>query len=417
MKTRKYLTIVWCFVFLLGFLSPTITNASVNNSNKQIATPKPITGYAYSTINVTLDDSGIVYERNTNLQAPVDWNQSVTLFSAVLTLTTHGDLLIDFEVEYDPVGFSNYQAYNFSVYHYKQDYGLLTKIVQVPMTLLGITSEAFLLKSSTVYSTITKSYEPKYILSQQLIIRETSAFIAALNEPFKFDNNFIELGSLHDFNFKVFYQKNVIDSKVVEHYNEELKIVSEGSPLSYVSSSKGYEGDIFFTDHQPQPLSSYPRQNVNQTIVYKFVLPSGQSISVGYDPLYNNLVDTKVTGSASISGNTFSMSFNSGDILPNYVSVSSNTPLLAQFSITDYASWTLGILTGLIAILRGLPFYLHRRSTKSIRNNLRKLATQNKNDDFLNEIKLAYNKFLNGKMSLSQYKSIKEESEALLNKE
>ena len=263
---------------------------------------------------------------------------------------------------------------------------------------------------------MTKKDEPKYIISQQVILRETTAFISALSEPFKFDNNFIELGSLHDFNFKVLYQKNVVNGKLTENYHEDLKLVSEGSPLTYVGSSKGYQGDIYFTDHQPEPLGNFPRQDVKQTIVYKFTLPSGQSIHLGYDPTYSNSLDNSNANTATISGSSFSLSFNTGDLLPNFISVSSDTPLLNQFSITDYASWALAILTGIVAILRGLPFYLQRRSTRGIRKNLRKLASQNKADAISKELVEAYNKYIGGKLSLNQYKSIKEESDALLNK-
>ena len=89
---KKIIVIFTVLVFCFSIFGPILADATVQTTNQTKINPQPIQGYAYSTINISLDDSGIIYERNTNLQAPTGWNESIALFSAVMTLTTHGDI-------------------------------------------------------------------------------------------------------------------------------------------------------------------------------------------------------------------------------------------------------------------------------------------------------------------------------------
>lgn len=212
MKLERYSVFIVFIILFASVLSPSMVNAKTNNINSTNGNPTSKSSFAYSTINITLDNNGITYERNTDLKAPAGWN----------------------------------------------------------------------------------------------------------------------------LNFRVIYQKTTINSKVTELYHENLKLVANGSPLSYVSGTEGYQGDIYFTDHQPQLLGNFPRQDVNQTIVYKFILPSDQAIHLSYDSIFSGIQSS--ASFAKISGNTFTLTFNSGDLMPNYVSLTSDTPIFLQFSITDYAS-------------------------------------------------------------------------------
>ena len=89
MLNKKIMVIFTLLIFCFSIFGPIVANAMVQGTSQAKTNPQPIHGYAYSTINVTLDDKGIIYERNTNLKAPTGWNESIILSSAVMTLTTH----------------------------------------------------------------------------------------------------------------------------------------------------------------------------------------------------------------------------------------------------------------------------------------------------------------------------------------
>ena len=407
MKRFKSIGLIFLVLMVINFQLLLPAFASDQSVSQNIV---PKQGYAYSTINVTLTDTSMSYLRGTVLNQPAGWEESISLFTFSASLTTHGDIFVDIYVEYPQNTFPNLQVFQNSTKDYDTNYYFLGKIVKVPISLLDVSSNAFLAQNQTIYNPATGNRDSKWVISQQFIIRETTAFIYALNEPFKFDSNFIELGALQDLNFKVIYQHLSTN----QFYREDLKIISLGSPLEYIGSTKGYEGNIYFTDHQPQPLDVYPRQTVNQTIVYKFELPENQEIGLTTDYDYNSIEGSTFSEKSSITGSSFSLAFNTGDLMPYFVTVTSFTPLLKQFSLTDYASWALGILTGLFAVLRGLPFYLRRRSTAGYRKHLKSLAQEKNFDSLSKELDSAYQKFINEKMSLQQYKDISSEYEILI---
>jgi hypothetical protein len=366
-------------------------------------------GKAFTNINLTLSETDIIYERTTHSD-PEEGREDVRRSMVVVTLTTHSDLLVNFNVEFfADIWNDNITLFNNSdrVRDYRNFYPLLDLVHEVDnVSLLEIT------RSSLRLEYINDSFFPNpfFVLDQSIILRQTTVFILALHEIFQFDLNKIELSQITDFNFQQEYFFFELSEE--RHTSESIRIKAPSRILDYVSNKKGYSGRIYFSNwEEPEPVPTYFRgfKDIPQDIRVNIKLPTGQNeISYKFDTNFTQVVSTSSLHMIN-SRNTLSMLFSSNSYLPFYIDIDSATPLLEQFSLSDYLSMAVGLFAGMFTFFKGLPYYLNRRSFNKYKKALH-LATEkgtiSEYESLQAEIK---DKFIQRKISARQLEEIRKE--------
>jgi hypothetical protein len=142
-------------------------------------------------------------------------------------------------------------------------------------------------------------------------------------------------------------------------------------------------------------------------------LPTGQNeVSYKFDINYTQEVSTSEFDIVN-SKNSISIMFPSDSYLPYYIDLDSSTPLLEQFSLSDYFSMAIGAFAGLFTLLKGLPYYLNRRSFNKYKKALHLASEKGTTTDFENIQAEIKDKFLQRKLSASQLEDIKKEIQYL----
>ncbi|MHA1713107.1 MAG: hypothetical protein ACTSW4_03560 [Candidatus Ranarchaeia archaeon] len=236
------------------------------------------------------------------------------------------------------------------------------------------------------------------------MIRETTAFILALDEPFRFDLNNIQLGQLEDFKLQVFFDK--------QHrvYDESLCITAVGSPFEEVTSTKGLTGTIKFSEeYQPTQILMLNRAfgSVNQSIIMRFNLPKEQTLRYTFDfgqfEGQQSFFTTEVTRPTK---NSISFSFNTGNWMPIGVKIDSYPPLWEQISVSEYLSFAGSLVLVMLTIVKGTPYYLRRRRINKLRRKLYSAAADNDWTSFEAVMSDASEKHINMKITAEQFKSL-----------
>jgi hypothetical protein len=373
-------------------------------------------GWAFNSINVSFTDSRVQYVRNTHVIGAVPTEPSILFYHVVAELTTHADLFLQINIQFKPNTFmwQNYTEFINS--------GLIDDYNRTVRALLDLTNHrvrtSFFDISAREFTTDFFDFpeynpendsftiEKRYQISDLMILRETSAFILTLDEPFPFDINNIQLGDLSDFRYEV----NFVNEGEIPFLEEKIRLTTTGGPLSYVLKTNGYTGTVYFNQFHPETLSNYTKHplDVKQQMFYAIKMPSGQELSYSFDSEYQSRVEKQEMNVES-KGNTIWLFFESGDVVPQYVKLDSKTPeipLLQQFSVQNYASFALSGLIGLVTILKGLPMLLNRRSTGKIKSVMRKSMKANDYKGIQSSLNQAFEKFSAGELSLNQYKEI-----------
>ncbi|MHA1968420.1 MAG: hypothetical protein ACW964_11515, partial [Candidatus Hodarchaeales archaeon] len=336
-------TILFFSVFnAVGF----VTKESQVNSIQQDG---PETDKAFTDINLTLFEDTVIYERTTHTnptEIPPDM-ENVRRTEVIVTLTTHSDLLLTFFGEYYADQWNDSLALfkNSSIVQRYQSFEPLRRLVPDVdnITLLEITRASL----RTEFINETHMPENFFLIEQSVILRQSTAFILALHEIFQFDRNAIELSQITDFFLQsIFFAP---EEEEFKDLTETVRIKAPSTILDYITSRKGYTGRIYLSNwEEPEPVPPYFRGFglLPQEIRVSITMPTGQNeISYKFDTNYTQDVDTSNLEILQ-SKNSLSMMFPSDSYLPYYLDLDSSTPLLEQFSLSDYLSMAIGAFAG-----------------------------------------------------------------------
>ncbi|MHA1228406.1 MAG: hypothetical protein ACTSPV_16880 [Candidatus Hodarchaeales archaeon] len=178
------LLVIFSF-FILNSLHPSSYNYTASANLSQGDFEDNIAG---TNVNVTLSDSTTLYERSTYLPNP-ETEVLMQRFFVLAKLTTHGDLLVQFDVEFlsdvNPDWNGNLTLFkNSSDADYFRNYHALRDIVNVNISLLEISSssiEIFQDNRTDPQEGVDKVF---FIIEQRVVIKQTTAFLLVLPEPF-----------------------------------------------------------------------------------------------------------------------------------------------------------------------------------------------------------------------------------------
>ncbi|MHA2298037.1 MAG: hypothetical protein ACXAEU_18825 [Candidatus Hodarchaeales archaeon] len=424
MFKTKIKPILALILFLLTFsLCSDVVLGEVDTQQRQTKTsyfqpPPQESGDAHSNINITFDEESTKYSRETHIwDVQTDPGMELLRYNAFAHFTTHEDILFDFHLEFNTTHFewnNNFTNFNnsFIVKDYRQEYLAIRHLSPIEVDLLDVGPEQFDVGNDTRFDPENPQNKiSSFFINHQVIIRETTAFILALEEPFRFDLNNIQLGQIKDFQLHVFFEKEL------KIYNEYLTLSAVGSPFVEVSATKGLSGIIRLgEDYNPTEVHKLFRAfgSADQTIEMQFNLPKEQLLSYRLD--YGEFEDQKDLFTSSIpitTRNTISFSFETNDWMPVGIIIDTSVPIWEQFSVTDYLSYAASATIGLIALLKGLPFYFRRRGIGGLRKKLYNAASINDWVAFDNVLNEGRDRQMNRKMSSDQYRSLISESDLL----
>ncbi|MFX0052694.1 MAG: hypothetical protein ACFE8U_15555 [Candidatus Hermodarchaeota archaeon] len=416
MSKRKFRPISYLFLISFCILFLTISNSGLSSpvDYKNINQEDP--PIANTMVNVTFKNSDTIYQRLTVLTSPELSGIAQEIFSyfAIAKLTTHADILFEFNIEF----FSQYPDWNgnYSMFQnssivkdYQKRYRALEELVPVNSTLLKITSSSF--ETFQFNHTIEQTEEEIEIfgIHQVLIFRETTAFLLSLPEPFLFDLNKLELSQLSDFHFlHAFFNPGGVYTEI----REEVRIKAPGSALEYVRSTKGYSGTVYLGNN-PWDINEVPKYAryfgiIPQNIQLTLELPSGQDLSFDYDSTYKSSVSSEEQVSTK-KGNKVTFFFSSDSKLPYYVKINSITPIWAQFTLAEIASMAFGALMGLITLLKGLPYLWGRRSYGKFVQSFHNAVEKGDHLSFEALQDKAWHDFIRGKLSSGKFEDVQTE--------
>lgn len=392
-------------------ISFSLIKASPNKISSSIQQEELEEGVAWTTVNITLSGSETTYQRSTDVDNAGDISTGINWYSAIAKLTTHGDTYFEINVEFSTDDTTNWgtnytQFLNSPEVAHFRDFDALQDIVPVEISLLeNITSS---------FSTWNESDHPEFGLvfgiHQRVVLRQTTAFLLALPEPFQFDLNRLELSQLSDFHFQSIYHYDKENDFRFIH--EEVRIKAPGSVLEYVPSVKGYSGTIYLTgrgEMEPESVPRFQRQfvDVSQDITFTIKLPAQQDVDFSFDPMY------KENPSTTKSGNIALFEFPSDGKLPNYIKISSQIPFLEQFSLTDYVGMAFGALAALVTFVKGIPYFLNRRSFNKYIKGLRSAVDKGNMSEFKSLQEKAVNNYIGGKFTTNQFEEVRKEIQML----
>jgi hypothetical protein len=388
-----------------------VTKESQVNSIQQDG---PETDKAFTDINLTLFEDTVIYERTTNTnptEIPPEL-ENARRTEVIVTLTTHSDLMLTFFGEFyaDQWNDSITVFKNSTLVNRYENFEPLKRLVPDVdnITLLELT------RSSLRIEARNETPSNLFIIEQSVILRQSTAFILALHEIFQFDRNKIELSQVTDFFLRSEYVS--FEGDEFKHNSESVRIKAPSTILDYITSRKGYSGRIYLSNwEEPEPVPPYFRGYgvIPQEIRVSITLPTGQNeVSYKFDINYTQEVSTSEFDIVN-SRNSISIMFPSDSYLPYYIDLDSSTPLLEQFSLSDYFSMFIGLLAGLFTLLKGLPYYLNRRSFNKYKKALHLASEKGTTTDFEKVQTEIKEKFLKRKLSASQLEDIKKEIQYL----
>lgn len=399
------------YCFLIGMILLFSTSTIINSYPDQIpfsVQQEPEEGVALTKVNVTLNSDETIYQRRTNLPKAEDIGIAILHYSSIAKLTTHGDLYFEifaeFSADNDTEWRTNYTTFKNSpeVRHFK-NLNALQEIVPINISLLeNITSS---------FSTWNDSNHPEYGvlfgIELRVVLRQTTAFLLTLPEPFQFDKNKLELSQLSDFHFESNYHYDkASDQRDVE---EIVRIKAPGSILEYIPAVKGYSGTLYLTSWEPEVVPRYMRQfaDAQQHIILQIRLPVQQDIDYSFDSKYSeNPLTTK-------SGNIATFEFPPDGKIPHYIKINSQIPFLEQFTLTDYVGMGFGALAALVTTVKGIPYFWNRRSFNKYIKGLRTAVEKGDMSGFKELQEKAVNKYVGGKFSTNQFEEVRKEIQML----
>lgn len=425
-KKLNYL-LVLLFFFLIFSLF--LINIPANRIQADIANLNQIEqpenqNFAETQLEIDLSAESTTYKRETiatvsGIYLPGDLFRT---YRIIADLTTHNELYLQFTIEWNadsPLWNNNFNFFRSSpiVNDYNNSYEALKQLVQNEeiVEVLKISSRSFRLHSSTIpeFDTITKSVSNQsiFVIEEKIIVKETTAFVLNLFEPFKFDLNDVQLGSLSNFKFESEFNINDGTNAFI---HESLQLSASGSLLKRNTTTKGYNGELRF-DYDTRNLESYRRAftELPYDVNWKITIPSDQQIkSIEFDTEFLGQADNNVDEIGGINPdqkNLLEFNFKTDDLVPASVIFSTNPPVVeiwAQISLSDYLSFAGSVFIGLIAVVKVIPFYFSRRSTGGYKKKLHKTVLKNNWKEFEQIKQDSLDRYLKGKISLGQIESI-----------
>ncbi|MFX0171344.1 MAG: hypothetical protein ACFE9L_05440 [Candidatus Hodarchaeota archaeon] len=414
MSKRKFRLISYLFLISLILIFINISNKGISSPVVHKNLEQEEAAVANTGVNVTFRDSDTIYERSTYLPNPElsGIAQEIRRYFAIAKLTTHADILFEFDIEFYsqyPDWNGNYTTFQNSsiVEDYQKKFRALEELVPANSTLLKITSSSF--ETFNFNLTFEQTTFEIFGIHQVLIFRETTAFLLFLPEPFLFDLNKLELSQLSDFHFQHEFF-NPEDGH--PHIFEEVRIKAPGSALEYVRSTKGYFGTVYLADN-PYDINEVPEYAryfgiIPQNIQIILELPSGQELSFDYDSTYKSSVSSEEKVSTK-KGNKVTFFFDSESKIPYYVKITSITPIWAQFTLTEIASMAFGGLMGLVTLLKGLPYLWGRRTYGKFLQSFHNAVEKGDISSFESLQEKAWNDFVRGKLSSGKFEDVQTE--------
>lgn len=417
-------------LFFLLILSLFLTNVPTNNIQADIMNINQFEepenqNFAETHLEIDLTGVGTTYKRETNARVsgtylPEDQFRVYRIFA---DLTTHNELYLQFTIEWNadsPPWNNNFNIFRNSdlVRDYNQSYEALRQLVQNEevVQVLKISSRSFRLHNFTdqIFDELTKTdiNQTIFLIEEKIVIKETTAFVLDLFEPFKFDLNDVQLSSLSNFKFESEFRA---EDESTANIHESLQLSASGSLLTANSTTKGYNGELRFDyDIFPERLEFFQRAfaNLPQDVNWKITIPSDQLIdSINYDDEFKQRKDNvdEIGGINPTQENILEFNFKTGDLVPASVTFSTKPPVVEiwqQISLSDYLSFAGSIFIGLVTVVKVIPYYFSRRNTGGYKKKLHRSVLKNNWVEFDQLKQDALDRYLRGKISLSQIQSI-----------
>ena len=384
--------------------------ASQNTGGTAVTLLQPTSsGEAQSQINITLDENSMQYERETfvtDIDTPMGFE--LIRYNAYAIYTTHEDILLNFHMEFNTTLWNgNFTLFNNSqvVRDYELEYIAIQHLTFVEVELLDVGPEMFIVQNGTFFDPENPTEEKEvFFIDQRVVIRETTAFLLSLDEPFRFDLNEIKLGQIQDMQLEVFFDK---DHGV---YDERLRLSAEGSPLDSVTSTNGLSGVIRLSeDFSFQEVPKFNRAfgSVNQTIRMQFTLPAEQTLT--YFFTYGDFaaeIGLFATDVVEDSKNSMTLEFTTDDWMPVGIAVSTFIPFWEQITLTEWVSYIGSGIIALFTVIKGIPFFLRWVRLGQLRKHLYKAARSKDYGKFNDVMKYAQEVHLKRKITADQYRSL-----------
>jgi hypothetical protein len=400
--------VIWSILtFLIIFSLVPVLGESPKYKINNVTQP-PNNQTAFTVINVTISEDSTLYTRRTFIDSAQEY-PGIRRYSAIGKLTTHGDIFLRFNIEFLPTSLNQTFAEfkNSTTVNDYKNFIALEQLVPFNISLLEKTTDSFETRQEIFYNFETKTNHTFYTIEQMVVLRQTTTFLLALREQYQFDLNKLELGQLSDFHFLMEYF-NDEDMGGGLHVMEEVRIKAPGSPLEYITNTKGFSGLIYLTQWDVDRVPQYTRHfaHADQNIILEIKLPREQEISFDFDSHYK----TEVSSGEQVNSkkaNKAVFEFDSDAILPHYVKIDSLTPFWAQFTLADYLSVGVGALVGLISVVKGLPYFWSRRSFGNFKQSFHSAVDNPSQFEALQQ--KALNRYMSGKLTSSQFEEIRSE--------
>jgi hypothetical protein len=394
--------LMYIIIFILLFIFTT-NIAETNFGTSEIHQQEELSN-AFTKVNITLSDTDTLYHRETHVHN-VQTDLPMDRFFMLGKLTTHGDMLVSLDVEYSAANedWNNSKtifANSSEVKHYTS-FNATRDLLGVNITLLEITTDSFEIHEEN------RTEGKAFVINQQIIFKQTTAFLLSIREPFQFGLNRLELGKISDFHYQFEY---IHFGEEPAFVMESVRIKAPGSAIEHIPNISGYSGTIYLSDfpYDPMPVPNFDRPFVHapQDIMVSIKLPIGQNeINYDFDSYFKNKVGSQGPN-AQQTKNLLTFHFNHNSYLPHAIYINSVTPFLEQFSISDYLSMLAGVFAALFTVLRGVPYMLNRRSFNRYKGNLLKAVEKSEWKKLEELEKDAHDRFLARKLSTSQYEEL-----------
>jgi hypothetical protein len=354
-KNSMILSLTFLIVLNILFFNISHINSSKNDQN-QTGPENNGPNKAFSEIQIGLTETTTTYQRKTDADIGLNFfpDDLYRRYQIIADLTTHRELYLQFFIQWDTetAPWPTFDAFNNSplVINFRDNNEALRQLVlnEEVVQVLDVTSSSFRTHSFT----FTEFHEDEtqvtnktfWEIEQKIVVKETTAFLLNLFEPFNFDLNEVELGSLTNFKFE---SEFFVTDENNAFIHEKLQLSAQGSILKANTTTNGYDAEFAFSDFNPEILGNFFRAfaDLPQVIEYKVSVPSTQEITgSSVDKRYLNAPYAK-ENILIIDNNqkyVFTARFISDDLVPVYISFTTAPPELEiwqQFSLSDYLSF------------------------------------------------------------------------------
>lgn len=414
-KSRHFKKAKLCFfigIFLISTILSVPSTGRVIQDNQNPQPPNQEQGEVFNEIKIVFKESSLKYTRKTNVRGARAINQNMQHYQTVIELTTHSELLVSFFIQFSAdQNWKSINDFNSSaiVKDYRENSKALLDLIQNRYSLdfFQVQSRSFVTNSFNEFGAKNNTI---YEIEEKLILREATAFILALEEPFKFELNKVQLGNVQQFRYEV-----IFDSNSNEYY-EKMQLDANGGPLELNTTTDGYNGKLFlsFFTHELENYTS-PIIQASQVLVYTFELPPNQVVEYSFDQVFEEQKTGLKLQQEGDNGLTFF--FQTGDIIPNFMRIDS-TPEVIQFwdqlSASDYLSFSASVFIGFFTLLRLTPALVTRRAVGKYKSNFRKAILNNDMLTFKTTYGRVTEQFKTGKLNLKQFEDLIKYSKVLL---